>query len=73
LAGAAALLSTFGLIPAGGGKLKEKALYRPEGSTRAPVQPAGSPSDDMAALLGAATNPEALRKITEAIINRGAI
>jgi hypothetical protein len=40
LAGAAALLSTFGLIPAGGGKLRDKALYRPAESKREPVTPA---------------------------------
>lgn len=40
LAMAAALLSTFGLIPAGYGKLKDKALYRPVEATRTPVTPA---------------------------------
>lgn len=39
LAMAAALLSTFGLIPAGYGKLKDKALYRPAEATRTPVTP----------------------------------
>ena len=61
LAMGAALLSTFGLRPTGGSKRAVVPAIAP-----APVQPA----DDTAELLAAADDPEKLRQLTEAIINR---
>jgi hypothetical protein len=40
LAMCAALLSTFGLVPSGAGRLRDKALYRPTEATRTPVDQA---------------------------------
>jgi hypothetical protein len=42
LAMCAALLSTFGLVPSGAGRLRDKALYRPTEATRTPAAPAPS-------------------------------